>query len=130
MGFVPSVPVAFAMLIISMVAWGSWTNTQKKTGNWRFEAYYWDYILSIVISTFLLATLLGGFSATGWSPLQFLGSFANNTLEGSLWALGAGFIWSIFSSHVRFIPCRHTFPRQRSTVGFWTGCHMSIKRLQ
>lgn len=95
MGFVPSIPVAFAMLFISMIAWGSWTNTQKKTGNWRFEGYYWDYTWSTVVSTFLLAAFLGGFSDAGWAPFQFLSNFSNNSVSGTVWALSAGFIWGI-----------------------------------
>ena len=34
---------ALGLLIISMLSWGSWANTQKLTGKWRFELYYYDF---------------------------------------------------------------------------------------
>ena len=32
-----------------MLCWGSWGNTQKLAGkSWRFELFYWDYVLGIL----------------------------------------------------------------------------------
>lgn len=95
MGFVPTVPVAFLMLFISMIAWGSWTNTHKKCGDWRFEGFYIDYIASVVAATFVLSIVLAGFHSEGWSPMQFVNNFADNTTSGMLWALSAGLVWGI-----------------------------------
>ncbi len=95
MGFVPSISIAFLMLFVCMIAWGSWTNTLKKCGNWRFEAYYWDYAWSIVASTFLLGIVLGGFTSTGWSAVVFFNKLANVSVEGALWATFAGFVWGV-----------------------------------
>jgi hypothetical protein len=72
MGFVPSIQIAFVMLFINMICWGSWTNPLKKCGNWRFEGFYWDYAWSIVVWSFLLSVAFGGFTPTGWSPFLFI----------------------------------------------------------
>lgn len=93
MGFVPSVPVAFILLIITMIGWGSWTNTHKKCGNWRFEAFYWDYIFSVIISYFILCFILGGFNQTGWSPTQFFSNLAATPVQAMPSALFSGFVW-------------------------------------
>lgn len=56
-------PSAVIFCIITMLAWGSWPNTQKLVSeDWRFELFYWDFVFGI-----LLVALLGGitFGATG-----------------------------------------------------------------
>jgi glucose uptake protein len=47
------------LLIISMVCWGSWANAQKLTGKWRFELFYFDYALGVVICALVAAYTLG-----------------------------------------------------------------------
>ncbi|HET7179009.1 MAG TPA: multidrug DMT transporter permease, partial [Chryseosolibacter sp.] len=43
-----------------MLCWGSWANTQKLAAStWRFELFYWDYVLGIVLFSLLLAFTLG-----------------------------------------------------------------------
>ena len=38
--FIPQVyAVALALMMLSMICWGSWPNTQKATGPWRFELF-------------------------------------------------------------------------------------------
>lgn len=95
MGFVPSVSIAFIMVFITMIAWGSWANTMKKCGNWRFEGYYWDYALSLIISALLLGIVLGGVSPTGWSPFNFFTMLQTTTFSAVLWSLFAGFVWGL-----------------------------------
>ncbi len=58
--FVPNAySVALIMMILSMICWGSWANTQKLCKNWRFELYYWDYIWGILLATVLVGFTLG-----------------------------------------------------------------------
>ena len=66
--------------VITMVCWGSWANTQKlAAGNWRFELFYWDYVLGILLFTLLLALTLGSNGEHGRSFAADLrqGSFEN-----------------------------------------------------
>ena len=37
------------MMLVSMLCWGSWANTEKIDKTWRFELYYWDYMWGIVV---------------------------------------------------------------------------------
>eukprot|EP01137_Pigoraptor_chileana_P033873 Opistho-2@25508 len=52
--------------LITMLCWGSWANTQKLTANnWRFELFYWDYVVGILLTAFILAITLGSYGEKG-----------------------------------------------------------------
>jgi len=58
--FIPTVySVALCMIVLSMICWGSWANTQKLCKGWRFELFYWDYVWGILLITLLLGLTLG-----------------------------------------------------------------------
>jgi len=58
--FIPQVyAMALFMMVLSMVCWGSWANTQKLCKNWRFELFYWDYVWGILILSALAGLTLG-----------------------------------------------------------------------
>lgn len=60
--------VAVIFCIVTMLCWGSWANTQKlASANWRFELFYWDYVLGIVLLALLFAFTLGSFGEGGRS---------------------------------------------------------------
>ena len=62
---------AVIFCVITMLCWGSWANTQKLAGqSWRFELYYWDYVIGIVLVTLLLAFTLGSFGSQGRSFVE------------------------------------------------------------
>lgn len=74
MFIVESYGLAVLFCIITMLCWGSWANTQKLVQHrWRFELFYWDYVLGI----FLLA-LIGAFTmgSVGESGRPFLADLA------------------------------------------------------
>jgi glucose uptake protein len=57
---------AVVFCFITMVCWGSWANTQKLAGsNWRFELFYWDYVIGIVLLTLLFGLTLGSWGDQG-----------------------------------------------------------------
>ena len=69
--FIPAVySVALAMIVLSMICWGSWANTQKLCKGWRFELFYWDYVWGILLIALILGFTLGS-TDTG-SPDSFL----------------------------------------------------------
>lgn len=62
---------AVVFCVITMFCWGSWANTQKfSSADWRFELYYWDYGLGVLLSSLLLAFTLGSNGAEGRSFLS------------------------------------------------------------
>lgn len=61
-----SYPLAIVLCIVTMFCWGSWGNTQKLAGkSWRFELFYWDYVLGILIFSLLLGFTLGSSGESG-----------------------------------------------------------------
>jgi glucose uptake protein len=81
------------MSIVVMVCWGSWSVSQRKCGDWRFEAWYLDYSWSIVAGTFLIGLALGGVSPASWSFQQYLHMLNGVAFSAIGWALFAGAVW-------------------------------------
>jgi len=52
---------ALLLIIVSMLCWGSWANTFKLAGKWRFELFYYDYSLGVLIAATIYALTLGNF---------------------------------------------------------------------
>jgi len=57
---------ALLLIIVSMLCWGSWANTFKLAGKWRFELFYYDYSLGVLIAATIYALTLGNFGADGF----------------------------------------------------------------
>jgi glucose uptake protein len=61
-----------ALMILSMLCWGSWANTYKLTGKWRFELYYFDYALGLLLASLVFAFTVGNLGFDGFSFLDDL----------------------------------------------------------
>jgi len=71
--YIPSLySVALFLMILTMLCWGSWANTQKLAKGWRFELFYWDYVFGIV-----LVALLAGFTMGNTDPASADSFMAN-----------------------------------------------------
>ena len=74
MFIVGSYTLAVVFCFITMLCWGSWGNTQKLAAkSWRYELFYWDYVIGMVIFALLLAFTAGSIGAEGRPFLQDLG---------------------------------------------------------
>jgi glucose uptake protein len=62
-----SYPVALLMMLVSMLCWGSWANTQKIDKQWRFELFYWDYAIGVFLFSLVFAHTFGSFGDAGMS---------------------------------------------------------------
>jgi glucose uptake protein len=66
MFIVNSYPLAIIFCFITMLCWGSWGNTQKLAGKtWRYELFYWDYVLGVLLLSILFAFTLGSMGENG-----------------------------------------------------------------
>ena len=71
MFIVNSYLLAVIFCFITMLCWGSWGNTQKLAAkNWRYELFYWDYVIGMVIFSLLIAFTMGSFGAEGRPFIQ------------------------------------------------------------
>jgi glucose uptake protein len=66
MYIVNSYALAIVFCFITMLCWGSWANTQKLAGKtWRYELFYWDYVIGIFLLSIIFAFTLGSFGENG-----------------------------------------------------------------
>ena len=71
MYIVQNYTVAVLLCIVTMLCWGSWGNTQKLAAKtWRYELFYWDYVIGIVILSLLIGLTLGSSGDLGRSFLS------------------------------------------------------------
>jgi len=66
MFIVESYSTAVIFCVITMICWGSWANTQKLASrSWRFELFYWDYVIGILLFSVVSALTLGSIGSQG-----------------------------------------------------------------
>ncbi len=81
--------LAVIFCIITMLCWGSWANTQKLAQKtWRFELFYWDYVIGILVFSVLSAFTLGSFGNEGRS-------FADDLKQADIGNIFSAFIGGI-----------------------------------
>jgi glucose uptake protein len=89
MVIISSYITAVILCVITMLCWGSWANTQKLASQfWRFQLFYWDYSLGVVLLSVLFALTLGSIGEAG---RPFLADIA----QGSFQNLGSAFIGGV-----------------------------------
>jgi len=78
---IESYAVAVVMCFITMLCWGSWANTQKlATKEWRFQLFYWDYCIGVLLMTLILALTMGSMGSEGRSFFADLGQASGKYL--------------------------------------------------
>lgn len=87
--------MALAMTVTSTLCWGSWANTYKLTKGYRFELFYWDYAVGIVLSSLVWALTLGSMSTAGGSGASFLANVADADASNIVFALVGGVIFNV-----------------------------------
>ncbi len=86
---VQSYALAVTMCVVTMLCWGSWANTQKLASKeWRFQLFYWDYAIGVLLLALVLAFTLG---STGSGGRPFLADLRQ--AEGK-W-LGSAFLGGV-----------------------------------
>lgn len=84
MFIVNSYLLAVVFCFITMLCWGSWGNTQKLAAkSWRYELFYWDYVIGMVLFALLIAFTMGSFGTEGRPFLEDVAQ-ANGKALGSI----------------------------------------------
>src|SRR5271165_123768 len=80
-----SYPLAVVFCIITMFCWGSWANTQKLARRgWRFELFYWDYTIGVLLLSLILGFTLGSSGPDGRSFLADLSQASHSSIHSAL----------------------------------------------
>jgi len=81
--------IAILFCVITMLCWGSWANTQKLAEKtWRFELFYWDYVIGILLFSIFSAFTLGSFGNEGRS-------FMDDLAQADVTNIGRAFLGGI-----------------------------------
>jgi glucose uptake protein len=84
--------IALSFMILSMLCWGSWANTLKLCPNYRFQLFYWDYVIGLIAGALLWGLTLGSFGGSGHT---FPVDIAQASLRPVLLAAGGGAVFNI-----------------------------------
>ena len=84
--------LALLLMLITMLCWGSWANSMKLCPGYRFQLFYWDYVIGV-----LGGTLIWGlsFGSMGDSGLSFLPDVASVSLNSILLAALGGVVFNV-----------------------------------
>ena len=82
---------ALLLMIFSMICWGSWANTFKLTGKWRFELFYFDYAAGVLIAAVIAAFTFGSMG----NELSFTDNLLITGKIQIAWGLAAGVVFNL-----------------------------------
>jgi len=72
-----------------MLCWGSWGNTQKLAGKtWRYELFYWDYVIGVLLFSLINAFTLGSIGSAGRS-------FIPDLMQADISNIGSAFLGGV-----------------------------------
>ena len=75
--------LAVVFCFITMLCWGSWGNTQKMAAkSWRYELFYWDYVIGMVLFALLIAFTMGSFGTEGRPFLEDIAQVSAKNIGG------------------------------------------------
>lgn len=81
--------LAILFCVVTMLCWGSWGNTQKLASKtWRYEFFYWDYVIGVLLFSVFSAFTLGSFGSEGQG-------FLLNLAQADMRSLGSAFLGGI-----------------------------------
>jgi glucose uptake protein len=81
-----------ALMIVSALCWGSWANTFKLAGKWRFELYYFDFAFGLLLLALLYAFTVGNL---GYDGFGFMDSAMNAGKRQWMFGIAAGVVFNI-----------------------------------
>jgi glucose uptake protein len=82
---------ALLLIILSMLCWGSWANTFKLTGRWRFELFYYDYSVGVLLAAIIAAYTFGSMG----NELSFSDNMLVAAKRNMAYAVAAGMVFNL-----------------------------------
>src|SRR5260370_6100541 len=82
---------ALILIVLSMICWGSWCNTFKLAGKWRFELFYYDYSLGVLLAAIIAAYTFGSMG----DELSFSDNLIVAGKRNMAWALAGGVVFNL-----------------------------------
>lgn len=83
---------ALLLTILSMICWGSWANTQKMSGKWRFELFYFDYTFGVALCALIAAFTFGSLNP---EELTVIDMFSLTAKRKAAFAIAGGVVFNL-----------------------------------
>jgi glucose uptake protein len=84
--------IVLLFMVVSMLCWGSWANTVKLVPNYRFQLFYWDYVIGLILAALAWGVSLGSMGSAGQ---PFFADLFHADSTAVLWALVGGIIFNV-----------------------------------
>src|SRR5262249_441359 len=86
---------SLVLMIFSMLCWGSWANTFKLAGNWRFELFYFDYSIGVLLAAGIAAFTFVTLGSDGFTCLD---DFPQQGKRNLFYGLVGGVVFNLANS--------------------------------
>ncbi|MHB8888691.1 MAG: GRP family sugar transporter, partial [Acidobacteriaceae bacterium] len=83
--------MALIFMVITMLCWGSWANTIKLCSGYRFQLFYWDYVIGLILGAIFWGFTLGSLGSTG---RPFRADLLQSNSSHILFALTSGVVFN------------------------------------
>lgn len=85
--------LAVILCFVTMLCWGSWGNTQKLAAkSWRYELFYWDYVIGMLIFSLIVAFTAGSIGSSG---RPFIQDLVQADWKSTCWVLLGAVVFNI-----------------------------------
>jgi glucose uptake protein len=84
--------VALIFMFTSMLCWGSWANTQKLTSGYSFQLFYWDYVIGVILASFLWGITAGSLNG---GDTAFFANLHQTHMSNIGLALAGGVVFNV-----------------------------------
>lgn len=84
--------IALFLMVTTMLCWGSWANTMKLCPGYRFQLFYWDYVIGLVLGAVLWGVTLGSMGGQG---RPFLSDILHADSSHIAYALMGGVLFNV-----------------------------------
>jgi glucose uptake protein len=89
----PQTYIASLLLtFLTMLCWGSWANTFKMSGAWRFELFYFDYSIGVLLAAVIAAFTFGTLGSDGF---QFMDDLMQTGKRNMFYGFAAGAVFNL-----------------------------------
>ena len=79
-------------MILSMLCWGSWANTMKLCPGYRFQLFYWDYVIGLFVGALAWGLTLGSMGSSG---RPFFSDIAQTDTHHVMLAIAGGAVFNV-----------------------------------
>jgi hypothetical protein len=64
--------IALSIMILGMLCWGSWANSMKLCQGYRFQRFYWVYVIGLIVGAIAWGAAVGVLGAPAELSSQIL----------------------------------------------------------